>query len=162
MKQLRHLAAEVVKPLEQAADGLGFVLAVEVVAAEVVVLERAAIGQEPTITMMLHITPRSQRGCSAICTSNGSRESGTRGRFAPGLCSTYPRFGAARRSLARDGHVSHDPKQRMDAAQYLSFKASSCSLVTPGTLPRCFQRLRWRSWRAWPCGPVGSCRGLLW
>jgi hypothetical protein len=42
MSQFRNIATEILKPLEQAADGLGSVLAVEVFAAEVVVLGAVA------------------------------------------------------------------------------------------------------------------------
>lgn len=42
MSQIRNIATEVMKPLEQAADCLGFVLADEVLAAEVVVLGAVA------------------------------------------------------------------------------------------------------------------------
>ena len=42
MSQFRDIAAEVLKPLEQAADGLGTVVAVEVHAAEIVVLGAVA------------------------------------------------------------------------------------------------------------------------
>src|SRR6476619_6834975 len=42
MSQLRNIAAEVLKPLEQAANGLGSVPVVEVIAAEVVVLGTVA------------------------------------------------------------------------------------------------------------------------
>jgi hypothetical protein len=42
MSQFRDIPTEVLKPFEQAADGLGFVLAFEVLAAEVVVLGTVA------------------------------------------------------------------------------------------------------------------------
>ena len=42
MRQLGNVAAEVLKPLEEAADGLGAIVAVEVFAAEVVVLGAVA------------------------------------------------------------------------------------------------------------------------
>ena len=42
MSHLRHLAAEILKAFEKAADGLGAILAVEVFAAEVVVLGAVA------------------------------------------------------------------------------------------------------------------------
>ena len=38
MRQLRNVTAEVLKPLEQVADGLGLVTAIAVIAAEAVVL----------------------------------------------------------------------------------------------------------------------------
>src|SRR3982751_3977093 len=61
----RNVAAEVLKPLEEAADGLGAIVAVEVFAAEIVVL--GAVAQ--------HVVRRGEHG-------SGDREDGLLGAAA--------------------------------------------------------------------------------